>query len=121
MSRLLEGKSALITGAGGGIGRATAVMFAREGARIAVSDISREALEETARLIGDAGGEAIAVVADITKDADVAAMVAATVAAFGRLDCAFNNAGVNGSRSALSDRKLPNGRKRRSTGWSRSI
>lgn len=94
MSLLLAGKSALVTGGGSGIGRATALVFAREGARVAVADLTRESAAETVALINRAGGQAIALAADVTDDAAVAAMVSATVAAFGRLDCAFNNAGI---------------------------
>lgn len=94
MAGMLEGKTALITGGGRGIGRASALLFAREGARVAVADLSKEGLEETVAMINRAGGQATSIVADMTKPADVAAMVAATVKAHGRLDCAFNNAGV---------------------------
>jgi NAD(P)-dependent dehydrogenase (short-subunit alcohol dehydrogenase family) len=91
---MLAGKSALVTGAASGIGRATALVLAREGARVLVADLPGLGAGETARMIQGAGGEALAVVADVTLDADVEAMVAAAVAAWGRLDCAFNNAGI---------------------------
>jgi NAD(P)-dependent dehydrogenase (short-subunit alcohol dehydrogenase family) len=94
MTGLLQGKTALVTGAARGIGRATAILFAREGARVAVSDMSEEATRETVAAITATGGEAIAVAADVTKGAEVDALVARAVAAFGRLDCAFNNAGI---------------------------
>ena len=96
MPGLLEGKSALITGAGGGIGRATALAFAREGARVAVTDVAVEAAHETVARVNSAGGQAISLSGDVTRDADVRAMVGAVVDAYGRLDCAFNNAGVAG-------------------------
>src|SRR5215468_128817 len=96
MPGLLEGKSALITGAGGGIGRATALAFAREGARVAVADVAVEAARETVAQVNAAGGQAISLSGDVTRDADVRAMVGAVVDAYGRLDCAFNNAGVAG-------------------------
>jgi len=92
---LLQGKAALVTGGGSGIGRATAIAFAREGARVAVADVMLDAAQRTVAVINDAGGQAIAIAADVTDDAAVAAMVRATVAAFGRLDCAFNNAGIS--------------------------
>lgn len=94
MTGLLAGKAALVTGGGSGIGRATALAFAREGARVAVADLALETAQETVMLINAAGGQAIAVAADVTDDAAVAAMVRTTVSAFGALDCAFNNAGI---------------------------
>ena len=93
---LLDGKSALITGGGGGIGRATALCFAREGARVAVSDFVAETAAETVALINAAGGQAMSVSADVTDAAQVGAMIRTVVAAYGRLDCAFNNAGIAG-------------------------
>lgn len=94
MAGLLDGKSALITGGGRGIGRAAAVLFAREGANVAVSDLSAEGAAETVTMINAAGGQAIAIPGDVTVADDVAAMVDGAVGAFGRLDCAFNNAGI---------------------------
>ena len=94
MTGILDGKVALVTGGASGIGRATAVAMAREGARVAVADRAEETAAETVALINAAGGQAIAIGGDVTKEADVAAMVARTVSAFGRIDCAFNNAGV---------------------------
>jgi NAD(P)-dependent dehydrogenase (short-subunit alcohol dehydrogenase family) len=94
MAGILEGKVALVTGGASGIGRATAVAMAREGARVAVMDRSEERAAGTVALINGTGGQAIAIGGDVTKEADVSAMVKRTVSAFGRLDCAFNNAGV---------------------------
>ena len=94
MAGLLEGKSALITGGGGGIGRATALAFTREGARVAVADVTADAAEQTAALVNAAGGQAIFLGGDVSDGAQVEAMVRAVVAAFGQLDYAFNNAGV---------------------------
>lgn len=94
MTRLLEGKSALVTGAGSGIGRATAIAMAREGARVTVADLTGSSAGDTVAAILAAGGMAQAVVADVTRPDQVAAMVEAAVATYGRLDCAFNNAGV---------------------------
>jgi NADP-dependent 3-hydroxy acid dehydrogenase YdfG len=96
MAGLLDGKSALITGGGGGIGRAAALAFAREGARVAVADVAAEAARETVTLINAAGGQAISLAGDVTSDAQVQAITAGAVTAYGRLDCAFNNAGIAG-------------------------
>jgi len=94
MTRDLEGKSALVTGGASGIGRATALAFAREGARVAVADILEEAAQNTVSEIKAMGGQAIAIACDVTDDDAVKAMIAATVDALGGLDCAFNNAGI---------------------------
>ncbi|WP_149540792.1 SDR family NAD(P)-dependent oxidoreductase [Siccirubricoccus phaeus] len=94
MAGMLEGKSALITGAGSGIGRAAALAFAREGAWVAAADLTLETAQRTLAAIEAAGGQGVAIACDVTDDAAVAAMVAATVNAFGGLDCAFNNAGI---------------------------
>ncbi len=103
MAGLLHGKAALITGAGSGIGRATSLIFAREGARLALSDIVAEAGEETLRMVKQAGGEAIFVRIDVSKLAEVEALVAKVVAAYGRLDCAFNNAGIDGKMARIAE------------------
>ena len=94
MAGLLEGKSALVTGAGSGIGRAAALAFAREGAWVAAADLKLDSARETARMVEAAGGQATAIGVDVTDDDAVAAMVQAAVKAFGGLDCAFNNAGI---------------------------
>lgn len=94
MAGMLEGKSALITGAASGIGRAAALAFAREGAWIAAADRNLDAAKATVAAIEAKGGQAVAIACDVTDDAQVAAMVAAAVEAFGSVDCAFNNAGV---------------------------
>jgi NAD(P)-dependent dehydrogenase (short-subunit alcohol dehydrogenase family) len=94
------GKVAFVTGAGSGIGRATALAFAREGASVVAADVSEQANQETARLIEKEGGQAIAVQCDVTKPADVKAALEKTVEAFGRLDFAFNNAGIEPRKPA---------------------
>ncbi|MGH7053910.1 MAG: glucose 1-dehydrogenase [Stellaceae bacterium] len=96
MAGLLDGKSALITGAGGGIGRAAALAFTREGARLAVADVAAEAAKATVAQINALGGQAIILTGDVTRDGDVKTMIEDTLSAFGRLDCAFNNAGIAG-------------------------
>ena len=90
----LENKVALITGAGSGIGRESALLFAAEGAEVAAVDLNRETAVETAHLITEAGGRAIAVGADVSKNDEAAAMVAAAEGEFGRLNVIFNNAGI---------------------------
>lgn len=90
----LKGKVALITGAGGGIGRESAVLFAREGAAVVVVDVRDEAGNETAEMVKAAGGRAVYVHADVSKAADCESMVAAAEREFGKLDVLFNNAGI---------------------------
>ena len=102
MAANLDGKTALVTGGGSGIGRATSLAYAQEGARVVVADVNVEGGEETVQLIKEAGGEAILVHADVAKPEDTQAMVAQAVEAFGSLDCAFNNAGISGG----TDRRL---------------
>lgn len=92
----LEGKVALITGAATGIGRATAILFAKEGARVAVADIRENEGSETVQTIRQAGGEALFIYANLTSVADIERMVRTAVAAYGRLDIFYHNAGVAG-------------------------
>src|SRR3954470_12274343 len=88
------GKVAFVTGAANGIGRATALAFAQQGASVVAADVAEQANQETARIIEEAGGRALAIRCDVTRPADVRAALDKTVEAFGRLDLAFNNAGV---------------------------
>ena len=97
MTGRLSGKVALVTGASSGIGRASAIVFAREGAKVVVSDVSVDGGQETVYLIITNGGEAIFVKADVSQAAEVEALVGKTVSTYGRLDCAHNNAGVEGA------------------------
>ena len=92
--RRFEGKVALVTGGGSGIGRATSLAFAGEGAKVVIDDINVEGGEETVRLIKEAGGEAVFVKADVSKAPEVEAMVQKAIDTYGRLDCAYNNAGI---------------------------
>src|ERR1700724_1987899 len=94
MAGIVEGKVALVTGGGGGIGRAAALALAREGARVAVADFAAAAARDTVALINADGGQAITLTGDVTRAEDVRAMIADTLTAYGRLDCAFNNAGI---------------------------
>jgi NAD(P)-dependent dehydrogenase (short-subunit alcohol dehydrogenase family) len=99
----LRGRTALITGAAGGIGRSTALAFARAGAKVVVSDIDIAGGEALAQAIARDGGAATFVRTDVTSDAHVAAMVAHAVAAYGRIDCAVNNAGIEEEHRRLAD------------------
>ena len=98
MAGQLDGKTALVTGGGSGIGRATSLAYAREGARVVVADLNVEGGEETVQMIVEAGGQAVLVHADVSDAAGTQLMVDQAVEAFGSLDCAFNNAGISGGR-----------------------
>jgi NAD(P)-dependent dehydrogenase (short-subunit alcohol dehydrogenase family) len=96
-------RAVLVTGAGSGIGRATAQLFAAEGARVVVVDQNEADAEKTVALIKEAGGDALAIAADVSQEADCRSMVERTVAAYGKLNVAFNNAGVGASGFAVAD------------------
>src|SRR3954463_1816177 len=98
-----NGKIALVTGGGNGIGRAASVAFARHGAKVVVVDRDGAAAEATAGIIRQNGGEALAVTADVTKAAEVKAYVKAALDKYGRIDCFFNNAGIEGKVAATAD------------------
>jgi NAD(P)-dependent dehydrogenase (short-subunit alcohol dehydrogenase family) len=100
------GKVAFVTGAASGIGRATAVAFAAEGARVAILDLTEEALHATAEAIRNAGGEVLTLACDVSKPQQVEAAVARTVETFGRLDIAFNNAGVENKAAPVAEIEL---------------
>lgn len=99
----LTKKVALVTGGSSGIGRATALKFASEGASVVVSDMDAEGGEETVRQIEDAGGEAVFIRADVSSEDDVKALIAEAIDTFGRLDYAHNNAGILGSFGPLHE------------------
>ncbi len=110
MTKMLDGKIAMITGGGGGIGRATCLTMAREGAIIAVADTDMALAEETAAAVRAAGGKAIVVSGDVTDEAQVQAMVASVVTQLGRIDIAYNNAGIShayAGASGLKTHELP--------------
>ena len=99
---LLDNKIAIITGAGSGVGRASALRFAEEGARVVCADLNVDGAKETVRQIEDTAGTAIAVACDVSQDADVAATVAAAVEQYGRLDIMFNNVGIPTPRLGMA-------------------
>src|ERR671925_2211633 len=94
MARRVEGKVALVTGGATGMGRATALTFAREGAKLVIADMNEEGGHQTVHMITEQGGEAIFVKTDVTQATAVEALISKTVETYGRLDCAHNNAGV---------------------------
>jgi NAD(P)-dependent dehydrogenase (short-subunit alcohol dehydrogenase family) len=96
MAGRVEGKVALVTGGASGIGRATALTFAREGAKLVVADTNEEGGQQTVHMITEQGGEAIFVETDIPKAVEVQALISKAVETYGRLDCAHNNAGISG-------------------------
>jgi NAD(P)-dependent dehydrogenase (short-subunit alcohol dehydrogenase family) len=110
--RTFEDRVALVTGASMGIGEAAAVAFARAGARVVVSDVDPRGEEVVARIVRE-GGAARFVRADVSKAAEVKALVEATVSAFGRLDVAFNNAGIGGEQAPTADLS--------EEGWARTL
>jgi NAD(P)-dependent dehydrogenase (short-subunit alcohol dehydrogenase family) len=99
------GKVAFVTGAGSGIGRAAVLAFAREGASVVVADVSEQSNQETARMIDELGGRALAVTCDVARVEDVRSALDKTIEAFGRLDIAFNNAGVEENIGTTADLK----------------
>jgi NAD(P)-dependent dehydrogenase (short-subunit alcohol dehydrogenase family) len=105
-SNRFEGKTAFITGAASGIGRATAQAFAAEGARVAITDRGEAALKETAEHLKTAGAEVLTITCDVSQPDQVEAAVAQAVKTFGRIDCAFNNAGVENKATPLAEIEL---------------
>ena len=105
-SNRFTGKVAFVTGAASGIGRATAVAFATEGARVAILDRNEDALRATAVAIRNAGGEVLVIACDVSRPEQVEAAIARTVETFGRLDVAFNNAGVENKAARVAEIEL---------------
>ncbi len=103
MTGKFEEKVALVTGGGSGIGRATAVAFAREKAKVIVTDISVDSGEETILMIKESGGDATFIRADVTQESEVEELINKTIEIYGRLDCAHNNAGIPGQSTPLAD------------------
>ena len=101
--RRFAGKVALVTGAGSGIGRATAIAFAAEGASVVLADIDTVGNEETARLVAEHGARVLSVKCDVTSSSDIQSVIEQTVQEFGRLDVAFNNAGIEQPPAPLVD------------------
>ncbi len=99
----LANKVALITGAASGMGKSAALIFAKEGAKVAVVDIDAQQVQQTASEIANAGGQALALRADVSKSEDVQKMVEDTVAHFGGLNIIYNNAGIEGESNFLSN------------------
>jgi NAD(P)-dependent dehydrogenase (short-subunit alcohol dehydrogenase family) len=103
MEGVLSDRIGLVTGAGSGIGQMTALFFAREGAKVSVVDVDADAGMKTVQQIEDQGGQAIFIKCDVSKRDDVKAMVVETIKTFGRLDCAFNNAGISHGKAKIHD------------------
>jgi NAD(P)-dependent dehydrogenase (short-subunit alcohol dehydrogenase family) len=113
MEKSFSGKVAIVTGGGSGIGQSTAVLFASLGARVVVSDINEKGGAETIAIIEKNGGEALFVKADVSKPGDCENLVSETINTFGRLDIAFNNAGIGGESNPVADMSIE--------GWNRII
>ena len=103
MTLKFEGKVSLVTGGGSGIGRATALAFAREGAKVIVADVSEQGGKETVQMIEQAGGDAIFIKTDVSDGTEVMEMVNKAIEVYSRIDCAINNAGVEGMLVNISD------------------
>jgi NAD(P)-dependent dehydrogenase (short-subunit alcohol dehydrogenase family) len=106
--RLFENKVVLVTGGSSGIGRATALAFAEEGARVVVSDLKEKEGQETVKMIREKKGEAIFVSCDVSKEDEVKKLIEDTMKQYGRLDCAFNNAGTEGLSATTEECTIEN-------------
>ncbi|MFC1920085.1 SDR family oxidoreductase [Chloroflexota bacterium] len=103
MAKQFEGKVVLVTGAASGIGRASALAFAKEGAKVITADVDFKGGEETVQMIKDSGGDSIFMKADVSKAKEVEALIGKAVDTYGRLDCAHNNAGIDGEMAKTAD------------------
>ena len=106
MEKLFSEKVAVVTGAGSGIGQATAILYAQYGASVVVSDINEQGGMETVKGIKDAGGKAVFIMADVSKAEQCSMLADETVKTFGRLDIAFNNAGITGEMAPVADQTI---------------
>ncbi len=113
MGKNFEGKVAIVTGGGSGIGQATAILYAAHGASVVVSDVNEKGGAETVKAITDKGGQAFFVKADVSKPTDCENLVAETVKKYGKLDVAFNNAGIGGEANLIADMSIE--------GWNKII
>lgn len=102
-TKRFENRAVIVTGASLGIGRATALAFAREGARVVVADIQHDEGENTIRMIRELGSKAIYVKTDVSRETDVQYLVRKAVGEYGRLDCAVNNAGIGGKPAPIGE------------------
>src|SRR6516164_8764843 len=103
MAGLVQGKVILVTGGGSGIGRATSLRMAQEGAKVMIADYVPDSAERTVKMIKEAGGEASCLAADVSVTKQVEMMVNKTVETYGRLDCAFNNVGIEGKMADTAE------------------
>ncbi len=103
MEKIFDGKVAIVTGGSYGIGRAAAVAFATRGAKVVIADWFEDKEQQTLKQISAAGGQAIFIACDVSKNLDVKSMVDKTIATYGRLDLAFNNAGIEGTTANTGD------------------
>src|SRR3954463_13659385 len=106
MEQFFEGRVAIVTGAGSGIGQATAVLYAQHGAKVIVSDINEKGGAETVSSIKANGGDAIFVKADVSNALECETLVKQTIENYGKLDIAFNNAGISGEMNAVADMSI---------------
>src|SRR5215467_14783935 len=103
MAGRVEGKVTLVTGGASGIGRATALTFAREGARLVIADTNEDGGQQTVHMITEQGGEAIFVRTDVSRAIEVQALISKAVETYGILDCAHNNAGILGGHALTAE------------------